>query len=537
MEKSVATRTTPNDRQAAASLASRRQPGASTGGVLLGAAGQRNGAEIDAHNEKAITHQRLVDNSPRVTAQREQMKSAFGMPVQRQGAAEEEEPLQGKFAAMQRQGLEEEEPLQGKFETAQRQGRKEKELGQGKFEEIQRQGLEDEERQMKQGVRTETPTQFERDPAPRENDTGLPDKLKSGIESLSGISLDNVQVHYNSSQPARLSALAYALGTNIHVAPGQENHLPHEAWHVVRQALGCARPTTQLKDGVPINDDDGLEHEADVKGAKAFTTESRSRQELITPELTRGVPQTEGLILQRTIKVNDKDINTKRLRSDIKSISANVAAAINLANANNTQAVDIPSMVNAMLALLRGANKPALKFTDNERTKLENALGNQLSGFDTKSRQGSLEMNAFVELIEIAGATASRTKGTPTPLGLASVPGTLNDKVGAANGTITTILAGLPGVAGFWITIKPYIDSKFIRTAYQNDNGWLPTVPMPGAPGPSQTDWFGYTGDTSTYVEFTVDDSWRIVFNFITGDRYLTLHYNSHAGYNPFFTL
>ena len=29
-------------------------------------------------------------------------------------------------------------------------------------------------------------------------------------------------------------ALAYAQGSDIHLAPGQEQHLPHEAWHVVQ---------------------------------------------------------------------------------------------------------------------------------------------------------------------------------------------------------------------------------------------------------------------------------------------------------------
>ncbi|MDC8756947.1 eCIS core domain-containing protein [Janthinobacterium fluminis] len=101
------------------------------------------------------------------------------------------------------------------------------------------------------------------------NNTGLPNQLKTGIESLSGMSMDHVQVHYNSSQPAQLNALAYAQGSDIHVAPGQEQHLPHEAWHVVQQAQGRVQPTTQMKTGVPVNDDVGLETEADVMGARA----------------------------------------------------------------------------------------------------------------------------------------------------------------------------------------------------------------------------------------------------------------------------
>lgn len=97
------------------------------------------------------------------------------------------------------------------------------------------------------------------------NKTGLPDALKAGVENLSGYSLDDVRVHYNSPKPAQLQALAYTQGSEIHVAPGQEQHLPHEAWHVVQQAQGRVRPTMQLK-GVGVNDDTGLEQEADVMG-------------------------------------------------------------------------------------------------------------------------------------------------------------------------------------------------------------------------------------------------------------------------------
>ena len=98
-----------------------------------------------------------------------------------------------------------------------------------------------------------------------ENKTGLPDDLKAGVENLSGYSLDDVRVHYNSSKPAELKALAYTQGTEIHVGPGQEKHLAHEAWHVVQQMQGRVKPTMQMK-GVQINDDDGLEREADEMG-------------------------------------------------------------------------------------------------------------------------------------------------------------------------------------------------------------------------------------------------------------------------------
>ncbi len=104
----------------------------------------------------------------------------------------------------------------------------------------------------------------------KENNGGLPDQLKTGIENLSGHSMDAVKVHYNSSKPAQLNAHAYAQGTDIHIAPGQEKHLPHEAWHVVQQAQGRVPTTTQLKGTVNINDDGSLEKEADVMGQQAL---------------------------------------------------------------------------------------------------------------------------------------------------------------------------------------------------------------------------------------------------------------------------
>ncbi|WP_105170019.1 eCIS core domain-containing protein [Pseudoalteromonas sp. T1lg23B] len=103
----------------------------------------------------------------------------------------------------------------------------------------------------------------------KRNSTGLPDNLKSGMESLSGMSLDHVKVHYNSSKPAMVQAHAYAQGSEIHLAPGQSHHLPHELGHVVQQAQGRVKPTTQVN-GMNVNDSPSLEHEATMMGNKAL---------------------------------------------------------------------------------------------------------------------------------------------------------------------------------------------------------------------------------------------------------------------------
>ena len=128
------------------------------------------------------------------------------------------------------------------------------------------------------------------------NNSGLPDSLKSGVENLSGLSMDDVKVHYNSDKPAQLNAHAYAQGTDIHLASGQEKHLPHEAWHVVQQKQGRVRPTMMMKAKVPINDDQGLEKEADVMGARALQMKPFSLSDYRTENSVqrKGVVQKVG---------------------------------------------------------------------------------------------------------------------------------------------------------------------------------------------------------------------------------------------------
>ena len=133
------------------------------------------------------------------------------------------------------------------------------------------------------------------------NKTGMPDQLKSGLERLSGIDLSGVRVHYSSSKPAQINALAYTQGHEIHVAPGQERHLPHEAWHAVQQMQGRVRATTQLKDGVPVNDDEDLEHEADVMGGRAV---QRQMQEG-TPSLERPIVDAKTRPIQMVWQVSE----------------------------------------------------------------------------------------------------------------------------------------------------------------------------------------------------------------------------------------
>jgi len=174
----------------------------------------------------------------------------------------------------------------------------------------------------------------------KENNTGLPDKLKAGIENLSGYSMDDVRVHYNSDKPTQLQAHAYAQGTDIHIGSGQEKHLPHEAWHVVQQKQGRVKPTMQMKGKVNVNDDTSLEKEADVMGAKAMmmnkpasilginTKQLSSILQMVVDDaligawnaLTPTQKQSVADDAMTSVGVIDKGIKNKNLNSGIERI-------------------------------------------------------------------------------------------------------------------------------------------------------------------------------------------------------------------------
>lgn len=142
-------------------------------------------------------------------------------------------------------------------------------------------------------LKSNQPNLFEQKES-RKNLTGLPNKLKAGIESLSGFCMDDVRVHYNSSKPAQFQALAYTQGTDIYVASSQEKYLPHEAWHVVQQKQGRVLPTAKIK-GVNINDNDALEREADSMGSKVTQLKA-------APVFNKKSSPCKNKVIQRTYR-------------------------------------------------------------------------------------------------------------------------------------------------------------------------------------------------------------------------------------------
>ena len=161
-----------------------------------------------------------------------------------------------------------------------------------------------------------------------ENKTGLPGNLKSGMEKLSGMDLSDIRVHYNSSRPTKFQAHAFAQGSHIHLAPGQERYLPHEAWHVVQQKTGRVKPTQQMH-GVSINDDPSLERDADVMGAKAMQWESLELNNFAEQTVSRNAPlQFKNVVPTYTGVGHSTKVEAKLVRGDTMNAGSPPSAAV-----------------------------------------------------------------------------------------------------------------------------------------------------------------------------------------------------------------
>src|SRR5262249_8411768 len=97
--------------------------------------------------------------------------------------------------------------------------------------------------------------------ASRRSSAPLPEPLKAGVERLSGVAVDDVRVHADSPVPAALGAHAFTWGRHIHVGPGQQHHLPHEAWHAAQQ-IGGRVAATQARAGGALSDHPRRDREA-----------------------------------------------------------------------------------------------------------------------------------------------------------------------------------------------------------------------------------------------------------------------------------
>ncbi len=120
--------------------------------------------------------------------------------------------------------------------------------------------------QMKEGSSTEASS----------GTTQEPGNYMTQMQSAFDTDFSDVNIHEDSKTASDLGALAFTQGNNVHFAPGQfkpdtqsgKELIGHELTHVVQQREGKVQTTKQIGK-FNINDNSGLEKQADTMGAKA----------------------------------------------------------------------------------------------------------------------------------------------------------------------------------------------------------------------------------------------------------------------------
>lgn len=317
--------------------------------------------------------------------------------------------------------------------------------------------------------------------------SSLPIRLKSGVEALSGIAMDSVRVHYNSPEPAQVQALAYTQGTDIHVAPGQEQHLPHEAWHVVQQHQGRVQPTMQLA-GTAINDDSSLEKEADAMGDAALSGARAPAQDLIAtqhndqPTMQRMLTEvksddveTPAGVIKNQLKIAGKDQRlpgtqpvgkTKRAR-EVKATITN--ATLRTADRKKSgNLATVTAMARAEEMILQGADMKG--FYDAGHLVADQLIdgdGTDSFVFWNLAPQ-AMELNAptYAQILEEEIRNAVQDQGASVPTTVAGGPPTKKRKGGAsASGPTTpsdaevelTVEVDYPDSGEYEVTVKDLV--------------------------------------------------------------------------------
>ena len=165
----------------------------------------------------------------------------------------------------------------------------------------------------------------------------LTKNIREPMEQGFGADFSRVKVHTDtqSDQLNRaIQAKAFTTGQDVFFRQGEYNPgsrggqelIAHELTHVVQQNGGAVQPTMQMKEKVNVNDDVGMEREADVMGANAMQIKEKHSEEIVQKRSQKGESgfgSASGGVVQRMIAVAIDDnqfistkINKKRPRGE-----------------------------------------------------------------------------------------------------------------------------------------------------------------------------------------------------------------------------
>lgn len=139
----------------------------------------------------------------------------------------------------------------------------------------------------------------------------LPSDLQTNMENSLGHDFSNVNIQKDSQEAADMHARAFTKGDSVHFAPGEfdphseqgKNLIGHEFTHVAQQRSGAVQPTRVMGKGLQLNDNQGLEHEADHFGRKAAKGDpvSKYRSSGLGMRNSMRVAQAKSDVVQRSV--------------------------------------------------------------------------------------------------------------------------------------------------------------------------------------------------------------------------------------------
>ncbi|MGH1338154.1 MAG: eCIS core domain-containing protein [Aureispira sp.] len=296
----------------------------------------------------------------------------------------------------------------------------------------------------------------------KENKTGLPEELKLRMEQKFKVSLDDVEVYYNSNQPAMFGALAYAIGNKIYIGPGQEKHLEQELAHVIQQKLGLAKGSSKDQ----VNIDPNLETQALNMADEARQTPVEDKVPEQQPVMQ---PQQEVMQLQGDEELIQQldalsrgetlggEVDIALLKAQaVDSADAQLQGVTGEDNFAELLMLDIKGDINKAYTQIKQGQSQAIDSIqgsindENARQEMNRAMLFAFAGIAVAwlplagAHMATVEAKLLSQVQGAAGSTASDLQKIPKyvtaikALGTSQLPGAINSTVSAINGLVKT---------------------------------------------------------------------------------------------------
>ncbi|MCB9234120.1 MAG: DUF4157 domain-containing protein [Bacteroidia bacterium] len=285
-------------------------------------------------------------------------------------------------------------------------------------------------------------------PAAESGGSGGLGPVQHKMESAFNSDFSNVNVHENSQKASDIGALAYTQGNDVHFAPGQfkpdtqggQELIGHELTHVVQQRENRVTPTTQTKSDMPVNDDKGLEGEADHMGAKAARGENTGMNggasNAAGPEVQAKVASVPTFLpvadpIQQKSDGEEEETSQKKEAPFSKEVDMGDATPPADANSNPGQFKMAPFQLKAQAPVQKAAGDPPATESAAPATVVQLANGfnppADVAGYLNENHKKWVTINAAMGSIA-SGPLKVRQKTKPSEDG--STPGTYEIKSG-----------------------------------------------------------------------------------------------------------